>query len=202
MRAKEVMKILNICRTTLYKYTKDGTLKSIQLDNGYFDYDEKSVYSLLKKDERHDVIYARVSTYKQKMDLNTQINKIQTYCTENNIQIKLIYSEISSGLDLDRPQFSKLLDDIFDYKIRNIYISNKDRLTRLSFKTLESICKRFNVRIIVINENHSTSNDNEIFEELISLMHIFSTTLYSNRRKNKINIYKQDIDNFISNDDV
>jgi predicted site-specific integrase-resolvase len=200
MRAKEVMKILNICRTTLYKYTKDGTLKSIQLDNGYFDYDEKSVYNLLKKDERHDVIYARVSTYKQKTDLNTQINKIQSYCTDNNIQIKLIYSEISSGLDLDRPQFSKLLDDIFDYKIRNIYISNKDRLTRLSFKTLESICKRFNVKIIVINENHSTSNDNEIFEELISLMHIFSTTLYSNRRKNKINIYKQDIDNFISDD--
>mgnify|MGYP000477513866 CR=1 FL=1 len=87
MKAKEVMKILNICRTTLYKYTKDGTLKSIQLDNGYFDYDEKSVYSLLKKDDRHDVIYARVSTYKQKIDLNTQISKIQTYCTENNIQI-------------------------------------------------------------------------------------------------------------------
>lgn len=67
MRAKEVMKILNICRTTLYKYTKDGTLKSIQIDNGYFDYDEKSVYNLLKKDERHDIIYVRVSTYKQKL---------------------------------------------------------------------------------------------------------------------------------------
>ena len=59
------MKILNICRTTLYKYTKDDTLKSIQLDNGYFDYDEKSVYSLLKKDDRHDVIYARVSLSKK-----------------------------------------------------------------------------------------------------------------------------------------
>ena len=143
MKAKEVMKILNICRTTLYKYTKDGTLKSIQLDNGYFDYDEKSVYSLLKKDDRHNVIYARVSTYKQKIDLNMQISKIQTYCTENNIQINLIYSEISSGLDLDRPQFSKLLDDIFEYKIKNIYISNKDRLTRLSFRTYKIKIKDF-----------------------------------------------------------
>ena len=79
MRAKQVLKILNICRTTLYKYTKDGTLKSVQLDNGYFDYDEKSVYNLLKRDERYNVIYARVSTYKQKVDLQTQINKIQTY---------------------------------------------------------------------------------------------------------------------------
>ena len=47
---------------------------------------------------------------------------------------------------------------------------------------------------------HNQTNDNEIFEELISLMHIFSTTMYSNRRKNKINIYKQDIENFISDD--
>ena len=79
---------------------------------------------------------------------------------DNNIQIKLIYSEISNSLDLDRPQFTKLLDDIFDYKIRYIYISNKYILTHNSFKTLESICKQFNVRIILINENHSTSNDN------------------------------------------
>ena len=200
MRAKQVLKILNICRTTLYKYTKDGTLKSVQLDNGYFDYYEQSVYSLLKKDDRYNVIYARVSTYKLKTDLQTQINKIQTFCTDNNIQINIIFSEISSGLDLDRPQFSKLLDDVFEYKIKNIYISNKDRLTRLSFKTLEAICKRFNTNIIIINEDHNKSNDNEIFEELISLMHVFSTTLYSNRRKNKINIYKQDIENFISND--
>ena len=48
MRAKEVMKILNICRTTLYKYAKDGTIKNVQLDNGYFDYDEKTVLLLSK----------------------------------------------------------------------------------------------------------------------------------------------------------
>ena len=198
MKAKEVMKILNICRSTLYKYTKDGSLKSIQLDNGYFDYDEKSVYSLLKKDTRKNIIYARVSTYKQKNDLITQINKIQLYCIENKISIDNIFSEVANGIDFDRNEFSKLLDDIFDYKIKNIYISNKDRLTRLSFKTLESICKRFNTNIIVINQTNNESNDNEIFEELISLMHIFSTTLYSNRRKNKINIYKQDIENFIT----
>ena len=200
MRAKEVMKILNICRTTLYKYAKDGTIKNVQLDNGYFDYDEKSVYSLLKQDERKEVIYARVSTYKQKNDLVTQINKIQTYCSENNIKVDQIYSEVSSGLDLDRTEFSKLLDDIFEYKIKTVYISNRDRLTRLSFRTLEAICKRFNTKIFIINQISNHSNDNEIFEELISLMHIFSTTMYSNRRKNKINIYKQDIENFINED--
>jgi len=192
MKAREVMKLLNICRTTLYHYTKNNIIKHTKLSNGYYDYDGLSVLQFIKKDNRSDVIYARVSTYKQKNDLINQINKLQTYCDNNKINIQHIYSEIASGIDLDRTELSKLLDDIFTHKIKNIYISNKDRLTRLSFKTLESLLKRFNTNIIVIH--------NEIFEELISLMHIFSTTMYSNRRKNKINIYKQDIENFISDD--
>lgn len=200
MKAREVMKLLNICRTTLYHYTKNNIIKHTKLSNGYYDYDEHSVLKFIKKDNRYDVIYARVSTYKQKNDLTNQINKLQTYCDNNKINIQHVYSEIASGIDLDRTELSKLLDDIFTHKIKNIYISNKDRLTRLSFKTLESLLKRFNTNIIVINDLNNQTNDNEIFEELISLMHIFSTTMYSNRRKNKINIYKQDIENFISDD--
>ena len=194
------MKVLKICRGTLYNYLKEDKIKAIKLNNGYFDYDEKSVYNLLKIDNRQEIIYARVSTNKQKNDLINQINKIQIYCVNNKIKIDVVYSEIASGIDLDRTEFSKLLDDVFNYKIKSIYISNKDRLTRLSFNTLESIFKRFNTKVIIINQNNSNSNDNEIFEELISLMHIFSTSLYSNRIKNKINIYKSDIENFISDE--
>ena len=79
-------------------------------------------------------------------------------------------------------------------------ITHKDRLTRLSFKTIEFIFQKYQTKIIEINSNHTISNDHEVFEELISLMHYFSTTMYSNRRKNKINIYKNDIENFISTD--
>ena len=194
------MKLLNICRTTLYNYTKDGSIKATLFDNGYYDYDEESVLKFIKKDNRSNVIYARVSTYKQKNDLQTQVDKINKYCKDNNIIVDNIFSEISSGVDLDRTQFSELMNDVFNHKIKNIYISHRDRLTRLSFKTIETIFNKFNTKIIVIHDNNNENNDHEIFEELISLMYIFSTTMYSNRRKNKINIYKQDIENFISND--
>ena len=200
MKAKDVMKLLDICRSTLYNYTKDGLIKATLLDNGYYDYDEESVLKFMKKDNRSNVIYARVSTYKQKNDLQTQINKIQKYCKNNNILVDNVFSEISSGIDLDRNEFNNLMNDVFNHKIKNIYISHRDRLTRLSFKTIETIFQKFNTKIIIINEDNNENNDHEIFEELISLMHIFSTTMYSNRRKNKINIYKQDIENFISNE--
>jgi predicted site-specific integrase-resolvase len=200
MKAKEVLKFLNISRTTLYYYTRDGLIKTTKLDNGYYDYDEDSVFKLLKKDNRENVIYARVSTSKQKNDLLNQINHIKNFCDQNNILINTIYSEIESGIDLDRTQFNILLDNVINLKIKKIYISNKDRLTRLSFKTLEFLFEKFNTKIVIINDNPNNSNDNEIFEELINLMHIFSMTMYSNRRKNKAILFKNDIENFLSSD--
>ena len=198
MKAKEVMKLLKICRSTLYNYTKSGIIKSTLLDNGYYDYDEKSVFKMIKKDSRINVIYGRVSTHKQKNDLERQIDSIQAYCRNNNINITDIYSDISSGIDLDRNNLNKLIDNVINLNIKNIYISHRDRLTRLSFRTLQELFSKFGTNIIIINDNSNELNDNEIFEELISLMHIFSTTMYSNRRKNKVNIYKNDIENFIS----
>ena len=200
MKAKDVFKLLDISRTTLYNYTRDGKINVTLLDNGYYDYDEVSVYKLIKKDPRINIIYFRVSTYKQKNDLITQINNIKNYCDNNNIIINNTYSDIHSGLDLDRTDFNKLINEVINNNIKNIYISYKDRLTRLSFKTIQSLFNKFGTNIIVINDNCDNCNDNEIFEELISLMHIFSTTMYSNRRKNKINIYKNDIENFITSD--
>ena len=137
------------------------------------------------------------------MDLENQINKINTYCQTNNIPIDKTYSDINSGLDLDRNGFNHLMDDVINLKIKNIYITHKDRLTRMSFKTVQYLFSKYGANIVIITNNKQPSNitnDNEIFEELISLMHIFSTTMYSNRRKNKINIFKNDIENFISTD--
>ena len=90
MKAKEVMKLLDISRATLFNYTRDGKIKVIRLDNGYYDYNEESVFKIIKKDARINVIYSRVSTYKQKTDLENQIYKINAYCQSKNIQIGII----------------------------------------------------------------------------------------------------------------
>ena len=94
MKAKEVLKLLDIHRMTLYNYVKSGIISVTKLDNGTYDYDENSVFKLMKKDSRINVLYARVSTYKQKQDLNNQINRLKTFCKESNISYDKIYSEI------------------------------------------------------------------------------------------------------------
>ena len=49
MRAKEVMKVLQICRKTLYRYTKQGLIKIDCCINGQYRYNAESVYKLLNQ---------------------------------------------------------------------------------------------------------------------------------------------------------
>ena len=74
----------------------------------------------LKKDSSINVIYRRISTYKQKNDLERQNDRIQVYCKNNNINISNIYSDISSGIDLDRNNLNKLINDVINLNIKNI----------------------------------------------------------------------------------
>jgi putative resolvase len=190
MRAKNAMKLLGITRVTLFNYVKNGKIKAVKLPNGYFDYDEASIYKFLRKSSKKSYLYARVSTYKQSNDLLNQIDSLKTYCDDNNILYANIYSDISSGLDFNRPQFSILLDEVINNRVDKIYITYKDRLSRHSFNMISEIFSKFGTDIVVINDNKKYKDSNqELFEEIVSLMHCYSTKIYSNRvKKNKIKL--------------
>jgi putative resolvase len=188
MKANEVLKILKICRQTLSNYVKSGKIKVSKLRNGYYDYDDESVYSFLNITlERKNIIYARVSTYKQKVDLSNQVTQLINYCNINKIKYDKVYQEINSGVDFDRNEFTDIVNDVINKKINNIYITHKDRLSRLSFLTLENMFNQFGTKIIVINDiDNNNSLDDDLFEELINIIHVFSTKMYSKRRSTNI----------------
>ena len=56
MKSKEVMQILDISRTSLYLYMKSGKITGTRWENGYYDYHNDSVFKLMKKDPRINVI--------------------------------------------------------------------------------------------------------------------------------------------------
>ena len=118
MKAKEVLKRLGISRVTLWTYVKKGFIKITKLPNGYYDYDKESVEKMAgnPNDKRYNLIYCRVSTNKQKNDLENQFKFVSDFCSKNNIIIKTTYQEINSGVDLERPHFSKLLEEVLNGK--------------------------------------------------------------------------------------
>lgn len=189
MKTKDVLRILGITRPTLTKYVKNGTIGVTELPNGRYDYNEEDVYKFLNKDcKRKTVIYARVSTKKQKKDLENQIEMLKQFCFMNGYNLSGIYSDIASGISFEnRDDFFTLLDEIIAGKIDKVVITHKDRLSRVGFELFKHLFLRFNTQIVVMSEvGNSKLDSEEIFEEIISLLHCYSMKLYSKRNQVKL----------------
>lgn len=189
MTAKDVLRTLQITRPTLTKYVKEGKLKVTIKGNGRYDYDADSVYKMLNKDvERKTYLYARVSTSKQKKDLENQIQLLKNFCFQNGYVINGIYQDVASGISFDkREQFFDMLDDILAGKVNKLIITYKDRLSRVGFELFAYVFKKYGCEIVVISEVGSEKLDSqEISEEIISLLHCYSMKLYSSRKAKKI----------------
>ncbi len=189
MKSKEVLELLQITRPTLTKYVKKGLIKVNILPNGRYDYDKDSVYKLFNKGvERKTYIYARVSTPKQKADLENQIQMLKQFCFSNGYCISRVFSDIASGVSFEkRKDFFKMLDDVIAGKVERVVVTYKDRLSRIGFELFYHLFKKYNCEIVVMSEVGSEKLDSEeIFEEIISLLHCYSMKLYSKRKGQKI----------------
>lgn len=188
MKAKEVLQILRVSRPTLTKYVREGLVKVTLKGNGQYDYDADSVYQVLNKDVvRKTYVYARVSTPKQKHELDNQVQLLKTFCFQNGYVLNGVYQDIASGISFEkRTQFFELLDEVLAGKVKRVVITYKDRLSRVGFELFSHLFAKHGCELIVMSEVGSTKLDSEeIFEEIVSLLHCYSMKLY-NKRKNKI----------------
>ena len=184
--AKEAKNILKINATTLKSWKDKGILSYKKLSDKKILYDIDSVLNNSDMvDNRLNVIYARVSNTKQHNDLLNQIELVKSYCITNGIKISKVYQDISSGINENRKDFNILINDVISGKIKNIYISFKDRLTRFGFDYFKNLFQKYNVNIIILDELEESNKtfQDELTEDLISIIHHFSMKLYSNRRK-------------------
>ena len=186
MFARDVLRILGITRQTLTKYVKTGTIRVTVLPNKRYDYNEEDVYKFLNRDvKRKTLIYARVSTAKQKSDLENQISLLKQFCFSNGYTISGIYSDIASGISFEkRINFFKLLDEVLEGRVERVVVTYKDRLSRVGFELFNHLFWKYNCEIVVMSEVGSVKIDTqEVFEEIVSLLHCYSMELYSSRRR-------------------
>ena len=189
MRSKEVLNLLRITRPTLTKYVKSGIIKVVRKPNGQYEYDEDSVYAFLNKDvKRKTYIYARVSTSKQKKDLENQIELLKQFCFTNGYTVSGIFADVASGISFEkRKEFFSMLDDVLAGKVERVVITYKDRLSRVGFDLFLHLFQKYHCEIVVMSEVGSVKLDSqEIFGEIISLLHCYAMKLYSKRKEKKI----------------
>lgn len=187
MKAKDVLKTLGITRPTLTKYVKQGIIHTLSKHNGQYVYDDESVYAFLgmekqKHQNRINVIYARTSNPPKKY-VDEQAKRVLDFCTSKGITIDKQIIDIKSGMNFDRDGLNELINLIVKGSVEIVVIENKDRLCRFGFDLFERFCKYFKTKIMVANDISEKSYEQELTEDLISIIHYFSMKSYSHRRK-------------------
>lgn len=189
IKPKEMAKRLGITVQTLQNWDNNGKLKAHRTPTNrrYYTEDQYQAYTGLQNNtKRLNVLYARVSTYGQKDDLQDQLVFIRQYANAKGIIINQEFTDIGSGLNYKRKKWNQLLDMVMQDKINQIFITYQDRFIRFGFDWFDNLCKQHGTKIIVINNPH-TSPDQELVNDLVSIIHVFSCRLYGLRKyKNKL----------------
>lgn len=189
IKPKEMAKRLGITVQTLQNWDNNGKLKAHRTPTNrrYYTEDQYQTYTGLQNNtKRLNVLYARVSTYGQKDDLQNQLAFIRQYANAKGIIIDQEFTDIDSGLNYKRKKWNQLLNMVMQDKINQIFITYQDRFIRFGFDWFDNLCKQHGTKIIVINNPH-TSPDQELVSDLISIIQVFSCRLYGLRKyKNKL----------------
>ena len=200
----EVAKMLGISIPTVIRYCEQGTIKHIKNQywhrrieaSDFFEYLLSIGQGIDDSDQnKHDVIYARVSTHKQaeRGDLERQIEMVKLFAIDHNVRNLLIKKDVGSGLNDNRKNLKSLIEMIQQGKVNRLFINYKDRLTRFGFNYIKQICDFHQVEIIIVSDvKDKKSESEELAEDIIALIHSFSGKLYGLRYKIKKGLENDD----------
>lgn len=186
-KPKDFAELLNVSVKTLQRWDREGILiaKRTPTDRRYYTYDQYLEYKGIKNNtERKVVIYTRVSTNVQKDDLLNQKQFLLNFTSSKGIIVDEIIEDVGSGLNYNRKKWNRLIEESMENKIDTIIVTHKDRFIRFGYDWFERFLAKFNVKIIVVN-NELLSPQEELVQDIISILHVFSCRIYGLRKYKK-----------------
>ena len=185
IRISQAAKLLKVHPQTLRRWDDEGVLVAQKMGNQRR-YTLEQLKPLMKNDKlleemdaepgRVNIIYCRVSSNKQAEDLERQIEFMKKLFPDYEV-----ISDIGSGVNFHRTGMTRLLERVCLNEINKIAVSYKDRLARVGFEIFEQICTLHECEILVVN-NLDTSPEQEMVEDLISIITSFSARVHGLRK--------------------
>lgn len=195
-------KIINRSQQTLRNWDKSDKLKPEYVDpnSGYRYYTDKQLKEFngeVNKDNKLVIGYCRVSSSKQKEALESQVENVRTYLISKGYQFKII-TDIGSGINYDKKGLNELIKLILQNQVSRVVILYKDRLVRFGYELIKNICDYKNVEIEII-DNTEKSEEEEVVEDLIQIITVFSCRLQGKRANKTRKMIKELTENDTSN---
>jgi len=182
-RVSEVAKMLNVSNVAIRKWIKSGKLRAKRVGKLWMiPESELKVFLGEKTKEIRAVIYARVSSHKQKKDgnLERQVERLRNYCSAKGYKIVDVITDVASGLKEDRRGLMKLFSMVENKQMDVVVVEFRDRLTRFGFDYLQRYFGSHDVRIEVIEETEKNYFE-ELIEDFVSIIISFTAKIYGKR---------------------
>ena len=181
---------------TLQKWDREGKLRAFRTatNRRYYTSDQLSAFLNLKEEKlRTTVAYIRVSSQAQRPDLKNQRASVEEFCIASGISNVEFIEEVGGGLNFRRKEFLNLIRRVCNKEVGTLVLAHKDRLTRFGFDLVEFLCKENGTKIVLLN-SEKLSPEAEMVQDLMTIIHCFSSRLYGLRN------YKKDVKKALSNE--
>ena len=180
----EFSKKVGLSISTLRNWDSDGKLKpAYETSGGHRYYTEEQVNRLiglkLDKQEKITIGYARVSSHKQKDDLKRQVECLKMYMIAKGYSFEII-EDIGSGINYNKKGLNELINKITNREVDKIVILYKDILLGFGFEIIENLCNKYGTKIEII-DNTEKSEEQELVEDLVQIITVFSCKLQGKR---------------------
>ena len=196
-------KILGVSAQTLRNGDKKGKLHPHHTSsNGYRYYSHEQLNQVMNVKPNLDRIvigYCRVSSNKQRDDLERQIENMKLYLTAQGKPFEII-SDIGSGIDYKKKGLKELMKRISQNKVDKVVVFYKDRLLRFGFELVEYIASLYDCDIEIIDHTEKTEQQ-ELVEDLVQIITVFSCKLQGKRANKVRKLVKELIDDGGEEDD-
>lgn len=186
-KPKEASQYIGRSISTLQRLDYSGKLKAHRTTTNRRYYTKEQLDTFLGKKaqtRRLQIAYARVSSYEQKPELQHQLDYIRNYVNAKGIILDQEITDIGSGLNYNRKKWNKLMDLVEENKVGKIYIAYKDRFIRFGYDWFNHFCQKHGCDIVVLN-NPSLSPEEELTQDLLTILHVFSSRSYGIRKYQK-----------------
>lgn len=179
----------------LREFYKEGILRGYTTPSGQRRFDIEHLREFCnitskpenKELKKNNFLYARVSSKKQSDDLERQVEFLQDWAGDK-VSEYIVIKDIGSGINFKRKGLDVILDRSLQGLIGEVVVAHKDRLSRFAFELINSIITKAGGSIKIINDPGDISSEQELAEDLLSIVHIYSCRQmgkrsYSNRSK-------------------
>ena len=190
---------------TLRNWDKNGKLKPVRVeDTGYRYYSQEQLNHFLglkleKQINKKIIGYCRVNSHKQKDDLERQIENVKTYMYAKGYQFEII-TDIGSGINYNKKGLNQIIDMVTNSEVEKIVVLYKDRLIRFGYELIENLCNKFGT-IIEIIDNTEKTEQQELVEDLVQIITVFSCKLQGKRANKARKLVKEFIEEGGEDDD-